>query len=384
MQGFTSITDMIESVRASKADSSAVLPLDIRAEIDWTDFSSVHNPLGTPKQITDAISEAITKDSLSFLPNRTGSALITQLAQIYDLPEECFMVGTSAFSAISAVASAYRPCNVGIPVPAPAEYFLRVANVGHNPVKLTNPFSLAAIEPERAKNNGVRFEAAILANPSYPCARLLSEATLKKYLDCCNWVIVDESNIHLTMGGMSFLSLTQKYKNLIVVQSLSIDVGMPGVPISFTVAHPDTMNFLRQFSDGSTIGLFHEVIAPVLPELREYVSETEQLLDSEIPWLQCMLSLTPGVKIYPSEANFVMCSLEERAVRELGIPSAADLIVRLQKNGFTVRDLEGTPGIEGNKFFLVSVRTHEENERFVSMLRKIIQDDSKEENIQKG
>lgn len=88
------------------------------------------------------------------------------------------------------------------------------------------------------------------------------------------------------------------------------------------------------------------------------------------------LSLTPGIKVFPSEANFVMCSLEERTSRAFGIADAADLIVRLQKVGFTVRDLAGVPGIEGNKYFLVAIRTHEDNEKLISALREIIISDN--------
>ena len=68
-----------------------------------------------------------------------------------------------------------------------------------------------------------------------------------------------------------------------------------------------------------------------------------------------------------------MCALEERAARDFGISSASDLIVRLQKAGFTVRDLAGVPGIEGKRYFLVSIRSQsEDNEKSINALRDII------------
>lgn len=88
--------------------------------------------------------------------------------------------------------------------------------------------------------------------------------------------------------------------------------------------------------------------------------------------MQCMLSLTPGIKVFPSEANFVMCALEERATRDFGIASSADLIDRLQKLGFSLRDLAGVPGVEGKRYFLVAVRSHEENEKLIAALRSVI------------
>lgn len=372
MKAFDALTDLVNDVQAPAQKKELALPYDIRAEIDWIDFSCTANPLGTPACVKDAVSSAIAEGDLSFSPNADGQHLSRVMARYFEIPEESIMAGTSATALIGAIAQAYRPCNVGIPTPAPTGYFLSVANVGHNPVKLVNPYSLSAVEPQTAFSNGCQFDAAVLANPSFPCARLLSERFLKRYLDACNWVIVDESNISLTLGGESFVHLTQKYKNLFVVRSLSVELGMPGIPMSYVVGSPRAIGHMRQFVDGSDITLFNEVVAREFPHTGEYLEETAQLLESEIPWMQCMLSLTPGIKVFPSEANFVMCALEERATRDFGIASSADLIDRLQKLGFSLRDLAGVPGIEGKRYFLVAVRSHEENEKLIAALRSVI------------
>lgn len=64
-----------------------------------------------------------------------------------------------------------------------------------------------------------------------------------------------------------------------------------------------------------------------------------------------------------------MCALEERAARDFGIADATDLVVRLQTAGFGLRDLTGIPGIEANRYFLVCIRSHEENEKLIQTLR---------------
>ncbi len=348
------------------------MPYDIRAEIDWVDFSCIANPLGTPECIKTAIAGAIAEGDLSFVPDGKGEHLSRILGRYFEIPEQCFLTGTSVTAMIGTVAQAYRPCNVGIPSPAPTGYFLSVANVGHNPIRLMNPYSLSAVEPQTAFNNGCSFDAAVLANPSFPCARVLSEKTLRRYLDVCNWVVVDESNIGLTLGGESFVNLTQQYKNLFVVRSLSNELGMPGIPMSYVVGNAEAIEHISQFIDGSELTLFNEVVAREFPHIEEYLEETVRVLEAEIPWMQCMLSLTPGIKVFPSEANFVMCALEERAARDFGISSASDLIVRLQRAGFTLRDLTGIPGVEGKRYFLVAIRSHEENEKLINALRDII------------
>lgn len=371
MKPFDAFTELVNEASVAP-QRQETLPYDIRAEIDWIDFSCIANPLGTPNCVKEAIASAISEGDLSFLPNSDGQHLSRVIGRYFEMSPESIMTGTSVTSLVGAIAQAYRPCNVGIPTPAPTGYFLAIANVGHNPVKLVNPYSLSAIEPQSAFSSGNKFEAAVLANPSFPCARLLSEKTLKRYLEVCNWVIVDESNISLTLGGESFVELTRQYRNLFVVRSLSNELGMPGIPMGYVVGNESAIAHIKQFTDGSDISMFNEIVAREFPHTGEYLEETVQLLENEIPWMQCMLSLTPGIKVFPSEANFVMCALEERAARDFGISSAADLIVRLQKAGFTVRDLAGVPGIEGKRYFLVSIRSHEDNEKFISALRDII------------
>ena len=139
MKPFEALTELVNEAAAAP-QRQETLPYDIRAEIDWVDFSCIANPLGTPSCVKEAIASAISEGDLSFLPNSDGQHLSRVIGRYFEMPPECIMAGTSVSSMIGAIAQAYRPCSVGIPTPAPTGYFLSVANVGHNPVKLVNPF----------------------------------------------------------------------------------------------------------------------------------------------------------------------------------------------------------------------------------------------------
>jgi threonine-phosphate decarboxylase len=105
---------------------------------------------------------------------------------------------------------------------------------------------------------------------------------------------------------------------------------------------------------------------------QEYLEQTHEFLDKEIPWMQCMLSLIPGIDIYPAESNFVLCAFDPADGMRLGVTCAEELIVRLQLAGFLVRRLEGITGLSGDGFFCVCVRKRDENERLLAAMRKII------------
>ena len=101
-------------------DKDTTLPYDIRAEINWHDFACTANPLGAPERIKDAIASAIAEGAMTFRPDKAGVHLSNNLARYYEISPERFLAGTSPSALIADIAQAYRPCNVGIPTPAPS------------------------------------------------------------------------------------------------------------------------------------------------------------------------------------------------------------------------------------------------------------------------
>ena len=370
----TPLNELTHTVDSALANSKAAptMPYDIRAEIDWLDFSCTANPLGAPDSVRRAVAAAVVEGDLSFTPNRDGSHLANVLGRYYEMPSTCFLAGTSTLQMIRAIAQTYRFCDVAVPMPCPASYLLALTNAGHNAVKLATPFDTMAMDPSFAFANDQRFTAAVLANPAYPTGRLLSEETLLKYLDACDWVIVDESHIKLSIGAESFVNLVSRHPNLLVVRSLSTDFGMPGIPMGYIVGSSEVIARIAKFGDGGELGMFHELVARQLPSLYGYELRTQELLESEIPWMQCMLSLIPGIKVCPSESNFVMCTLLPSTSRNLGIDCAHELISRMQKRGFTMLDLTGTPGVGDDRSFLVCVRSREDNQAFLDALKSAL------------
>lgn len=357
---------------SSLPDKPVSLPYELRTEMTWIDFCNTANPLGTPKSFLQAMHTALVDNEQNYAPDRDGHAFRNIAGKHFGLGPECILVGSSPLQMINAAALAYACGTVGIATPCPPEYFSAIANAGHQYVELQNSLSYAAVDAYTARADFGDFEGVLLGNPSFPSSRLLPRQTLVHYLETCGWVIVDESNIELSFGGESMIPLTKRYPNLIVVRSPSTTYGMPGIPISFIVSHPDTIARIRQFYDGGDISMFVEVLAGLMTTETEYLEQTHEFLDKEIPWMQCMISLIPGITIYPAEGNYVMCEFNVGSDMRLGVTCVEELVVRLQLAGFLVRRLEGVAGLPGDGFFCVSVRTREENERLLEAMRRII------------
>ncbi|HJH75070.1 MAG: aminotransferase class I/II-fold pyridoxal phosphate-dependent enzyme [Gordonibacter pamelaeae] len=347
-------------------------PYELRTEMNWIDFSGTANPLGTPPSFIRAMQAALAAGELNYSPDREAHTLRSVLARQHGLPVESFLVGSTVGDMVRAVAQTYQPCTVGVAVPGPVEYALAAGNAGHRVVEITSPAGFVMPDPAAAARHGVSFDAAVLANPGYPTSRLLPLPTLLAYLDACTWVVVDERSIELTLGGESMVGLVKEHRNLVVVRSLCEPYAMPGIPISYCVAHPDTIAQIARFYDSSGVPMFAEVLGELALAEREHLERTREFLDSEIPWMQCMLSLVPGIDIFPAEANYVMCAFDHGPDLDLGVASTEELAARLQLAGFLIRKLQGTPGLTNGKYFCVAVRTREDNEKLIAALREII------------
>ena len=347
-------------------------PYDVRGEISWIDFSGAENPFGTPSSFVRAVRDALASGFMSYVPDREAHTLRSVLARIYGMPVESFLVGTTVSNMIRAVAQAFEPCVVGIPMPCPAETVLTLSNCGHEAVNIASPASFVTPPSDLVVQREIELDAALLSNPSWPTSRLLSKSTLLSYLDTCAWVVVDERSIELTLGGETMAPLVREHKNLVIIQSFSEQYSMPGSHISYCIAHPDTIAELSRFYDNTCVTMLAEVLAE--PHFAEHprLDGVRGFLYSEIPWMQCMLSLVPGIDIFPAEANYVMCSYHNGGDLKLAVRDIDELSSRLQLEGFLVRKLAGTPGLVNNGYFCVAVRTRQENEKLIAALRRIV------------
>lgn len=256
-------TDALPSVRACVTALPEQLlspPYEMRSEMNWIDFSGTANPLGTPPSFIRAMEAALAAGELNYPPDREAHALRSVLARKFGLSVESFLVGSTVGDMVRAVAQTYQPCTVGVAVPACG---VRAGRGNAGIAWLRSPAPPASPCPIRPRPSATAScsTAAVLANPGYPTSRLLPKPTLLAYLDACTWVVVDERSIELTLGGESMVSLVNEHRNLVVVRSLCEPFAMPGIPISYCIAHPDTIAQITRFYDSSCVPMFAEVIA---------------------------------------------------------------------------------------------------------------------------
>ncbi len=348
------------------------LPYEIRSEMTLLDFSNPINPLGAPSSFIQQMHTALVDGELGYAPDRDGREFRRIVSSAIGVTPDSILLGSTPSQLMTYAAMAFELTTVGVSTPCPAEYLSAMANAGHNVKEISSRVSSATPDAYTARERFGEFEGALLGSPSYPVSRLLSHNTLLHYLETCNWVIVDESNIELSFGAESCVKFVDRYPNLIVIRNPSVTFAMPGVPISYIVAHPETIATISQFYDGSDVNMFAEVLAGQMASSYDYLEQTHEFLDAEIPWMQCHLSLIPGITITPAEGNFIMCRFNPSSDLRLAVSCVEELVIRLQLAGFYVQHLRNTPGLCDDSYFSLSVRLRDDNQRLLIALRSIV------------
>ena len=349
------------------------IPYKYMPEMEWYDFSSTVNPYGLPNGFVQAIKESLDSGVLTMPVDKNCFELKSALAKFHRLEPDNFLVSNSICHMVGEIAQTFNACTVGVSLPIFANQIVPLVNAGHYIEELESGTNFLTKDVAEYRGEGMEFDAAMLANPSYPASRLLPKSVLLSFLNSCSWVIVNESLINLTLNGESMIDLVREYDNLIIVRSLSVSFGIDGLPISYCVAHPKTIALINRHFDNSAVGMFGEVIASFVRRDNEYFEICNERLESEIPWLYCMLNLIPGIDAFTPESNCILCHYKPNLNIPTSIPDVDTLVSKLRLAGVVVKNLNSCQGLIGANYFSVSVRAREENLKLISALRSVLE-----------
>jgi histidinol-phosphate/aromatic aminotransferase/cobyric acid decarboxylase-like protein len=214
-------------------------------------------------------------------------------------------------------------------------------------------------------------DTVVIINPNNPDGGLASHAALVDFVRSMygrvKQVIVDESfGTFATEDEPPTLApLVAEMPHLVVVNSLSKSHGIAGLRLGYAVMSPPRVRKLRAQALWN-INALAEWFCGLLADQdylrvqegarRRYVREARRLFAG--------LAGLPGVKAYPSAANFTLLELDRPA------PDVATAL--LARHGIYVRDCGDKWGLDGDRFLRVAGRRESENRRILAALAEVL------------
>jgi len=203
----------------------------------------------------------------------------------------------------------------------------------------------------------------VFPNPNAPTGIALPLAEIESiaasHPDCV--VLIDEA--YVDFGAETAVSLTQKYPNLLVVQTFSKSRSLAGLRVGFAIGSEELIGGLERVKNSfNSYPLGRLAIAGAVAAIEDdaYFQEKRALVIQTRDRLAGQMGVL-NFEVCPSSANFLFVSHPEH--------NAADLALALRARGILVRHFR-QPGIEN--YLRISIGTDAECEKLREALADIL------------
>ncbi|MCY1362929.1 Threonine-phosphate decarboxylase [compost metagenome] len=217
-------------------------------------------------------------------------------------------------------------------------------------------------------------ENIILINPDNPSGNFIRKRDIIGLLghlkNLNKTLILDESFIDFATEGFAEslfdAEVINEFDNLIIIKSISKSYGVPGIRLGVTAS--SNTRLIRAIDKETSIwniNSFGEFFLQIIGKYKDKYRDGCGKIVAERMRFVTELSKIPFLKVYPSEANYLLCELSQGLI-------ATEVTQKLLfEDGLYVKDLTGKKGFEGKEFLRVAVRDESDNNKLVKSLTEL-------------
>ncbi|HAA27986.1 MAG TPA: threonine-phosphate decarboxylase, partial [Cyanobacteria bacterium UBA8553] len=334
------------------------------------DFSASINPLGPPKSAIAAI-ESHLKDLIAYpdpnyhqlrtalsqlhptltpdwiLPGNGSAELLTWASrELSQLEETCLV--TPAFSDYQRALRAFGAKVREYPLELQVEQGLQIGRLKVEGLEDHLLYSSRKELSSEVQRSDLQLShlGLLLNNPHNPTGQLFDRETIEPLLKQFALVVVDEAFMDFLppLEQQSLISVVQDYDNLVILRSLTKFYSLPGLRPGYCVAHPDRLSRFQQWRDPWPVNALAAAAAIAVVQDMEFQRQTWEWLPKVRSQLFQGLASLPGLRPYPSAANFLLVQSEQ---------SSSQLQEKLLKHSqVLIRDCLSFPEL-GDRYFRV-------------------------------
>jgi histidinol-phosphate aminotransferase len=323
------------------------------------------SPYDVPEALKREIAERVIGARWQRYPEFVPARLLERLSAAYGWPADGILVGNGSNELIQATLSVAVTDGDVVVAPAPTFSLYRlltsISGGRYVPVPLTADF---AFDVDRLIETAVRERAkvVILCSPNNPTGSALPAGTVERVLaETGALVLCDEA--YQDFGGPSAMGTMAGDDRVIVLRTWSKALGMAGLRFGLSLSHAAVAREIAKAKLPYNVNLVTLTAAEVLlghEELRQ--ANIGRIVASRDRAL-ARLRTIPGMRVYPSAANFFIVRFERLPPREV--------FLRLHgRYGILVRDVSSVPELQG--CLRISVGTDDDMDAVDAALREIL------------
>lgn len=335
------------------------------------DFCYLVNPYFPPKKMVNEL-----KMNFETLLTQYPSGLkVNNLlaSKYFNIKEEYILIGNGAAELIKAVMNTLKD-NIGFIRPTFEEYPNRYNSQKHVIFKPETEGFKYSCQDIMDYFDDKDIKTLVIINPDNPSGNYITKKGLFELLD---WsvkkeinLLIDESFVDFSIEEDSTLlkdEILEKYKNLIIVKSISKSYGVPGVRLGIIATSNFELlqNIIKEVSIWN-INSFGEYYMQIYGKYEKiYKNSLEKIRSAREIFINELREIKE-LQVFDSQANYILIKiLEKYSSKELAK-------ILLNNYEIYIKDLKGKAGIDDN-FIRIAVRDTEDNKYCINALKEIFE-----------
>lgn len=337
----------------------------------WVDFSASINPLGPSKNIEQVFETFRT--TISRYPDSQSSELKQALSVFSGADTDRIIVTNGATELIYLLPNLMkRGEEVLALVPVFSEY-LKAFRIFDVPVQTLSYDIDAGFQPPMNSlidmlNANPKIGAVVIGHPNSPTGRLWGEKELMVLASYCEdrkkLLIVDETFVDFCPKGASAWDRFKNFSNLISIRSLTKFFALPGVRLGYGIIDPKWIRVIERFRPPWSVNGLAQEFGLISLKDKVFIQKSRSYVREQREFLSKQLAKIPWLKVYSSEANFILLRLrgKQKALWKR-------FYFQLLKDGVLLRNCGNFEGLN-ETYFRIGIREREENKLLVAKIKK--------------
>jgi histidinol-phosphate aminotransferase len=264
------------------------------------------------EEIRRSIGWAIEESIFNRYPDPAALEVCNHYAQYAKVKSRNVMAGNGSDECIQIITNAFLNTGDKVAIQSPdfSMYGLYTKVAGGIPIEFQLDDELKLdVKGFISMVNEERVKMVFLSNPNNPTGGIISRENIIKIIEECKCIVViDEA--YYEFYGKSVTDLIEEYENLIVLRTCS-KFGLAAVRIGFLITGKVLMGELKKVKPPYNVNAISQSITSVILKDSEIINKNIESILIEKKYLLQGLNNILGIKIYKSEANFILIQFED-------------------------------------------------------------------------
>lgn len=333
------------------------------------DYCYLVNPYYPPKNMLEKI-DYFSKNLITQYPSGQSIECINASRLFNDVEEDYLCVGNGAAELISSLGNLLTG-NMYVSKSVFNEYVRCFKNCKFNVYNMFDndfKFDLKEIN-DNIENNDI----ICIVNPDNPTGSFIKYNDIIPIIEKCEKegkiIIFDESFIDFADKDDRYTLISNdilsKYRNLVVVKSISKSYGVPGIRLGILASgNTELVSKIRSLVSVWNINSYGEYFLQIANLYKNDYFESCNKIGEERKKFISELSNIDGIDVYDSQANYILCNL--------GNNDSTLVAANLLENDIFIKDLKTKDSFKDMNYIRLAIRTREENKKLVKALKNEI------------